>query len=53
MKKEKVVQVCQRLGFAGCWNADAHSNGGGLSLIWKNEGAIHIKDTVNIILILK
>lgn len=45
VKKNKVQQVCKKLGFVGCWNIDAHMTGGGLALMWKKDCDIMITDS--------
>ena len=45
VKKSKVEQVCKKLGFEGCINVDPHGTGGGLTLMWKRECDIVIKDS--------
>lgn len=42
VKKNKVEKVKKQLDFVGCHAVDAVGHGGGLALLWKNEGGITI-----------
>lgn len=42
--KNKVVEVCRSLNFAGCWVVDCQGRSGGLALLWKNEGGCTIRE---------
>lgn len=44
IKKNKVAQVCKKLGFEGYFNVDSQGTGGGLALMWKRECNIVIRD---------
>lgn len=44
-KKDKIEEICNKIGFAGCWSVDAYGHGGGLVFFWKNEGGVEIKDS--------
>lgn len=38
VNKSRVEVVCKEIHFAGCHVVDAQGHGGGLALLWKNEG---------------
>ncbi|XP_074346114.1 uncharacterized protein LOC141684876 [Apium graveolens] len=42
VKQSKVENVCKRLGFAGFFVVDGQGHGGGIVLIWRNEGVVQI-----------
>ncbi|XP_074322934.1 uncharacterized protein LOC141659900 [Apium graveolens] len=42
-----VEKVRKKLNFAGCFAIDVQGHGGGLALIWKNEGAVQIINSCN------
>lgn len=47
VKSDKVRKVGKKLGFAGYFSIDAHGHGGGIALIWKNEGGVLITNSCN------
>lgn len=47
IKKQKMERICKSIHYAGCYVVDAQEIGGGLALIWKNEGGVEIKGSCN------
>ncbi|KAL8125037.1 hypothetical protein AgCh_012638 [Apium graveolens] len=47
VKRNKIEAVCKTIHFAGSFSIDAQGHGGGLALLWKNTGAVEIKDSCN------
>lgn len=45
VKEKRIKEVCKAINFAGYHCVDAQGHGGGLALLWKNEGGIVIKDS--------
>lgn len=45
--KNKVQEYCKAIHFAGWFAIDAQGHGGGLVLMWKNEGGREIKGSCN------
>lgn len=39
--------MSKKLGFAGCFAIDAQGHGGGIALLWKNQGGVHIVNSCN------
>lgn len=40
-------QFCKSIQYAGCFVVEAQGIGGGLALMWKNDGRIEIKGSCN------
>lgn len=40
--KNKVAEICRKIGFAGFHAVDAQGHRGGLALLWKNDGGVQI-----------
>ncbi|KAK1354012.1 hypothetical protein POM88_047268 [Heracleum sosnowskyi] len=47
VKKNKVDQFCKSIHYAGSFAVESQGRGGGLALIWKNEGGVEIKGSCN------
>ncbi|XP_074327140.1 uncharacterized protein LOC141665057 [Apium graveolens] len=47
VKRNKIEAICKALHYAGCFVVEAQNHGGGLALIWKNEGGVEIKGSCN------
>ncbi|XP_017233198.1 uncharacterized protein LOC108207248 [Daucus carota subsp. sativus] len=45
--KNKIEEIRKAIHYGGCFVVDAVGQGGGLALIWKNEGGVEIKGTCN------
>lgn len=45
--KNKIESICKALQFVGWFAVDAQIHGGGLALLWKNEGGVEIKGSCN------
>ncbi|XP_074369753.1 uncharacterized protein LOC141711250 [Apium graveolens] len=45
--KNKIEEICKGIHYSGCFTVDAQGLGGGLALIWKNEGGVEIKGSCN------
>lgn len=43
VKQQKVNSVCKLIHFVSCFVIDAQGHGGGVGLMWKNEGGIIFK----------
>lgn len=42
VKKQKIAEICKIIGFAGYHALDVQGHGGGIALMWKNEGGVQI-----------
>lgn len=47
VKQNKIEAICKLIHFAGSFTVKPQGHGGGLALMWKNTGAVEIKDNCN------
>lgn len=47
VKIEKIEKIKKQVGFAGCFGVDVQGHGGGVALLWKNEGGIMVTKSCN------
>lgn len=47
VRREKVDKFCKAIHYAGSFTIDSQGHGGGLALLWKNEGRVEIKGSSN------
>ncbi|XP_074360858.1 uncharacterized protein LOC141701117 [Apium graveolens] len=45
VKHDTVQKVTKQLGFAGCYAIDVQGHSGGIALLWRNDGAVHITNS--------
>ncbi|XP_074360397.1 uncharacterized protein LOC141700593 [Apium graveolens] len=45
--KKKIESICKAVFFNGCFVVESQRHGGGLTLLWKNEGGVEIKGSSN------
>lgn len=47
VNKKRIESICKTVHFAGCFVVESQRHGGGLALMWKNEGGVDIKGSSN------
>ncbi|XP_074361982.1 uncharacterized protein LOC141702184 [Apium graveolens] len=47
VRRNKIESICRLIQFEGFFTIEPQGHGGGLALMWKNTGAVEIKDSCN------